>query len=485
MIWPPGRAESIVLGTTRPPLPYPRLTLSPQDQQHHATIWGRTGSGKSKLLQSLFLQHVAQGHGVGLIEPQHDLSFATLSSLVAQGFFRDESAFERLVYLDWGNGSYVPFNVLAGETDPHTRALNVLEALLRVWPELTQAPAFQTLFLSAMLTLIANGLPITALYQLLTDTAFRRVCLKQVSDPLVHQTFLQYYDHLGRQQLVEAGSTLRRAFLLSFSPVARLTLGQPDNGLNFRRMMDDGTAFIINLGNITDHETRKLLGALLLVQIEQAALSRTDLPPTARVPCTLLIDEWPAFAAQEQTIASILSQTRKFNLRLYLAAQSLAQVGSPRLTGALENCRLLIAFGLGRDSAAIQARHIGQADPFRIKEAGLTETQHAQYLSLGEQFETWTRTLQTLSPRQAFVKRHDRSAERITTLTVPSPRVENRQLDEVLASYRRRYQRSRADAEAASARLASTFPDGGHGHAPPAYTRLFGGPHDDENDAVG
>ncbi len=105
-------------------------------------------------------------------------------------------------------------------------------------------------------------------------------------------------------------------------------------------MMDAGTAFIINLGNVSDHETRKLLGAMLLVQIEQAALSRTDLPPTARVPCTLLVDEWPAFAAQEQTIATILSQTRKFNLRLYLAAQSLAQMGSGRLTGALENCRL-------------------------------------------------------------------------------------------------------------------------------------------------
>src|SRR5439155_6228667 len=114
-----------------------------------------------------------------------------------------------------------------------------------------------------------------------------------------------------------------------------------------------------------------------------------------------------------RTIGTILSQTRKFNLRLYLAAQSLAQVSSDRLTGALENCRLTIAFGLGRDSAETQAKHIGAADPFAIKEEAPTDSQHGQYLSIGEQFESWTQELQNLPPRVAFVKLHDRPATRI------------------------------------------------------------------------
>src|ERR1700688_3457682 len=101
MRWP--GAEDITLGTTAPPFPMPQLRLSPADQDHHATIWGRTGSGKSKLLQSIFLQHLNKGHGVGLIEPHHDLSFDTLSYLVAHDYFKDERAYERLVYLDWGN----------------------------------------------------------------------------------------------------------------------------------------------------------------------------------------------------------------------------------------------------------------------------------------------------------------------------------------------------------------------------------------------
>ena len=109
----PSRHD-IVLGSTTPPLPHPQFRLSPEDQSYHATIWGRTGSGKSKLLQSVFLQHLFKGHGVGLIEPHHDLSWDTLTYLVGKGFFRTPDAFERLVDLAWGSGASIPVHVLSG-----------------------------------------------------------------------------------------------------------------------------------------------------------------------------------------------------------------------------------------------------------------------------------------------------------------------------------------------------------------------------------
>ena len=246
-----------------------------------------------------------------------------------------------------------------------------------------------------------------------------------------------------------------------------------------------------------DHETRKLLGALLLVQLEQAALSRTDLAPPDRRPFTLLVDEWPSFAAQERTIGTILSQTRKFNLRLYLAAQSLAQVGSERLTGALENCRLTVVFGLGRNSAEIEAKHIGRVDPFTVKEEGLTETQHALYLSTLDQFEQWAQALQHLPPRTAFVKLHDQPAVKIRTLAVPEGKVSPAEVARVLDRYRQRYQRTQDEAEHAIAHL--TVPPAGGSTPPavpvaspvpaaagtpaaaPAYTTLFQSPDSDED----
>jgi hypothetical protein len=252
---------------------------------------------------------------------------------IAAGYFRKEEAFDRLIFLDFSNGWFVPFNILNQSYDAHTTALNALEGMIRVWSELDTAPLFQTLFLAAVTTLIANHLPITPyLYHILTVGEFRNTCLQQVTDPLIHLTFKNYYEKLGRDQAQAAGSTLRRAFLISYSSVIRNALGQPDNWLDFRQIMNSGKSIIISLGGLED-ETKRLIGAMLMVTIEQAALSRKDM--TKRRPFTLLVDEWGSFAAQERTIATILSQ-RKFALRLYLAAQSLAQVS----TGSLEHWRI-------------------------------------------------------------------------------------------------------------------------------------------------
>ncbi len=478
-------SQDIVLGTVEPSIPLiglPEFRLSPADQRFHATIFGRTGSGKSKLLQSIFLQHLNKGHGVGLIEPHHDLSFDTLAYLISRGFFEGEEGYQRLVYIDWGNGTYVPFNVLATAGDPYGRARNALDAWLRVWPELAEAPLFQTLFLSGVLTLIESDLPITFLHQLLTDAAFRRMCLQKVSDPLVRQTF-DHFEQLGKGQANAAGSTLRRAYLQAFHPATRYTLGASENALPFRAWMDEGRSFILNLGNIDDPETRRLIGAALLVQIEQAALSRKELAPERRRPFTLLIDEWPSFAAHEKTLATILEQLRKFNVQVCLAAQSLAQIPSERLAGAFENARLTVAFGLGRDSATKQARQIATYDPYAIKSPPVTASQRPTYLSMSEQLESWTTELQNLPPRLAYAKLHDRPAVKIKTLTVPQPPLAPEHLDAVLATYRGRYQRSQPEAEADIARLLARVrgsaplpgatPVQGRPSSSPAWTQLF------------
>jgi hypothetical protein len=208
--------------------------------------------------------------------------------------------------------------------------------------------------------------------------------------------------------------------------------------------MNSGKSIIISLGGLED-ETKRLIGAMLMVAIEQAALSRTDI--SERRPFTLLVDEWGSFAAQERTIATILSQCRKFALRLYLAAQSLSQVSSNRLSGALENCRLMIAFALGRASAEIQAKQIGFADPFAIKEEPLAETQHSQYLSILDQFEVWNQELMNLPTRSCYVKVQGKEAVKITSLKVRQPKVDQKELAAVLGKYKNRYQRSCQEAE--------------------------------------
>jgi hypothetical protein len=442
----PTPDDGIILGTTVPPGRPTTVSLTPAEQAYHATIWGRSGTGKSRFLQSLFLQHLNRGHGVCLIDPHHDLSYGTLTALIEGGFFRDERAYERLIYLDWGNGWVVPFNVLAGRASPQSTALQVLEAMLRVWPELRRAPSFQTLVLSGLVVLAENNLPITALHHVLADPAFRERCLHGQSDPLIAQALMRLGK--GGASSQEAGSALRRAFLLSFHEITRLSLGQPDQLLDFRQLMDDGRSIIINLGNVPDAETRRLLGALLLVQIEQAALSRTDLLPQQRRPWTVLVDEWPAMAASSETLGSILDQTRKFGLRLYLAAQSTAQIDSNRMAGALENCRLTVAFGLGRESAVDQGKQL--ATPYQEESGGLWSFLFPPPPgpSVRDQTQRFTDDLQMLRPQEAYIKRYTDPPVKIRTLAVPEANPPQREVAAVLAAYRRRYQRPHASAEA-------------------------------------
>ena len=179
-----------------------------------------------------------------------------------------------------------------------------------------------------------------------------------------------------------------------------------------------------------------------------------------------MVDEWPAFAAQQDTISHILSQCRKFNLRLYLAAQSLAQVDTDRLVGALENCKLQIAFGLGRDSAETQAKHIGIIDPMMIKEEQFFDTQHNQFSPLQEQWESWIYELQNLKPREAYVKLEGKSAVKIQTIHVPESKYIPDELEEVLATYRSTYQRTQEDAAARMTSMPTVT-------SQPAYKKLF------------
>lgn len=91
-------------------------------------------------------------------------------------------------------------------------------------------------------------------------------------------------------------STLRRVFLLTFSPSLRFPLGHSENALNLRDIMDRGTSIVFNLGGL-DEDSQRLLGSLLTVGFEVAALSRADIPSDRRRRYHLMIDEFSQFSA--------------------------------------------------------------------------------------------------------------------------------------------------------------------------------------------
>ncbi len=432
------------------PIPAGKLMLDRRALATHKHVIGVSGSGKSKLLESLFLQLVEQGIAATFLDPHADSAEALLGILASRGYFRRPDAYKRLLYIDFADSqAFLPFNILSQpKTDPHTISSQVLEAFHRAWPALGDgaAPQFDNLVLAGTLVLIENGLPLSGLHRLLTDKSWRDRALEQVSDGDVVAFFTDRFDRWSRTetpQMIE--STLRRLFLLTFSPILKASLGSTtENALDFRALMDAGTSVIINLGGVHDQDARRLLGCLLVTGYETAALSRTDLDPSARVHHHLLLDEFSDYSAQsEEALSRTLSLTRKFGLFSTMAHQTWSQT-SARLQGALQNVGVRVALKVGRQDAEILAKSFGAVDPYRLKKDAASATGQPVFLELPAQWEQWTQELMGLKPRHALVSIAGRPTLRIVTPTVPSPRVDSALLRRIKEHYRTHLLRPRS-----------------------------------------
>lgn len=401
-----------------------RLRVAESDRQTHTYVVGITGKGKSKLLEHILFQDIVGGRGCGVLDPHSDL----VEDLLQYLHSHPEKALphmERIIYVDPSRRDHlVPFNVLASDNSPYETAQNVVEAFRRTWPQaLAEAPRFANIVTACVLTLIPNKLTLIEIPRVLTDTQYRELLLQKVDDPEVLAFWRERYEKWGRETPVIIESVLNKVTAFTFNPQLRLILGADENRLNFRQIMDEGKVLLVDLGRC-DAETRRLVGSLIVIGLEQGARSRKDARGNRR-PFYFCIDEFQDFCANDgaaQTLAQILSECRKFGLHLTLAHQTLAQINE-RMKGALGNIQLKIVFGVSRQDAEILARHMFQVDGERIKHTVEDNEQqdrsHPVYYSLQEEWENAIQLLQNLASRRAYIKRpRVTSALSLKTVTI-------------------------------------------------------------------
>lgn len=420
------------------------VSVSLRHFNSHLYVVGQSGQGKSKFLQHLLFQLASSPWGCGVFDPHSDLASDLLAQLASQPAARpwlsDPANQQRLLYLDPARTDYlVPCNILKNPSStPYEVAENVVEAFRRVWPEtLVEAPRFAQIMRNGLLVLIACGLSLLELEPLLTDSTFRNRMLEQVEDPLVVAFFKHQYDRWGREQAIFVSPVLNKVSAFLFQPQVRMMLGANENKLDFRTILDRHQILILNLGGFRDEETQRLLGSLFLTALEQAAFTRSNQSPSARQPFFCMIDEFPLFCARDQTsLARILSECRKYRLHLGLAHQTIAQLAGGRIQGALENAKLKVVFGTGRQTAEAIVKELFMPDPKAIKhevvDEGAKERTHPVFDPLLEQFEVFTQSIQRLRQRRVLVKVPDKEQVwRVQIPTVPPARVSSTQLEQI------------------------------------------------------
>jgi hypothetical protein len=205
----------------------------------------------------------------------------------------------------------------------------------------------------------AENTSLLGIRRVLIDADYRHSLLRQVTDPLVLSFWHEEYEAWEPKFRLAAIAPLQNKLGALFrNPIARNILGQVQNRLDIRALMDNQRIFIARLpkGIIGTH-TAKLLGALLMTQFQQAALERATTPMHERVPFHLMIDEFQSFLTDEpEAFATTLAETRKYKLFLTLSHQFLAQIPDDELKHAvLSNAGNLLIFRVsGHDAQFLE-----------------------------------------------------------------------------------------------------------------------------------
>jgi hypothetical protein len=324
------------------------------DRLFHMYVIGRTGAGKSTLLETLALQDIAFGRGLCVIDPHGDLA----EKLVLHASKRRK---EDLIYLDAASETqpygYNPLRKIRPDKIP-LAASGLLEAFKTIFTDAwgTRMEHILRCTLYALLEFGDATLP--DILRIYTDKEFRQSVLAKVENPQIRDFWLVEYPKYNpryRQEMIGPVQTKVGAFLADPRLYRMLTV--PSVDLHFRHIMDSGQVLIINLskGRLGD-DSANLLGALLLTTLNLAAFSRSELQEHERRSFILYLDEFQSYTSL--SIASSISELRKYKIGLVLANQHLHQLSPEVRHAVLGNAGTLISFRVGPEDATMLSREL-------------------------------------------------------------------------------------------------------------------------------
>ncbi len=323
-----------------------------EDRFSHIFIIGKTGTGKSSLIESMVLQDMQLGHGLALIDPHGDLA-ERIAARVPKSRQTD------VIYLDAADPNqpygYNPLRHVRDDRIP-LAASGLMEVFKKKWPD-AWGVRMEHILRNTLLALLEQ--PSASLHDVLrvfSDKKYRKQIARSLKNETVKNFLEKEFDRFSFGYRTDGTAPIQNkvgAFLAD--PMLNRILTSPKKDLHIRQLMDDGKILLVNLakGRIGD-DSSSLLGALLITTIGLAGYSRADTPLERRREFFVYIDEFGSFSTL--ALANMLSEMRKYRLGFATAVQYLQQMEPPIRHAMLGNVGTLIAFRIGVDDASYFAK---------------------------------------------------------------------------------------------------------------------------------
>lgn len=321
--------------------------LKALDRRLHTYIIGKTGTGKSTLIENMIFDDIKEGRGVAVVDPHGELIDHILR-------FIPEERIKDVVYFNPDDRAFpLAFNLLESVDDDMRNivASGLMSIFTKLWANVWSARMEYILRNAILAVLEVPDATLLSIMRLLNDDKYRRYVESIITDPVVKDFFVNEYDKYEpkfRQEAIAPIQNKVGQFLSSTT--IRNIVGQPTSTFNLSEIMDSGKIFLVNLsiGRIGE-DNSKLLGSMMITKIQLAAMGRAKMTEAERRDFYLYVDEFQNFATD--SFATILSEARKYHLSLVLVNQYIAQIPEVVADAIFGNVGTMISFRVGATDA--------------------------------------------------------------------------------------------------------------------------------------
>lgn len=327
-----------------------RFGIKAKDRVRHVYVIGKTGMGKSTLLENMAIQDIQNGEGIAFLDP-HGNTAELLLRYVPQHRIKD------VIYFAPFDMEYpISFNVLedVGPDKRHLVAAGLMSIFKRIWADAWSARMEYILNNTLLALLEFPGATLVGVNRMLSDKDYRKAVVDNVRDPSVRSFWVDEFAKYNEKYMQEAGDAIKNKIgQFTANPVIRNIIGQPHSSFDLRKVMDEKKILIVNLskGRIGESNAN-LLGGMIVTKIYLAAMSRADVSKVMSKDLPnfyLFVDEFQSFT--NDSFADILSEARKYKLNLTIAHQYIEQMSDVVKAAVFGNVGTMITFRVGATDA--------------------------------------------------------------------------------------------------------------------------------------